>query len=62
MLAKFIILKNLQKYFTIPMQNYRNLVWKNWADIESRSKNKQMTMSKAQMKSTEAVHTAWNLT
>ena len=41
------------------MQNYCNLIRKNWEDIEFRSKNKQMTMSKAQlqqMKSTEAVH------
>ena len=28
-----------QKYLIIRIQNYCNLVWKNWADIESRSKN-----------------------
>ena len=34
----------LQKYLIIRIQNYSNLVSKNWADIESRSKHKQMVM------------------
>ena len=61
MLAKFIILENLA-YKNALLSQYKTIAisfGKNWADIESRSKNKQMKMSKAQfqqMKSTEAVH------
>ena len=59
MLAKLIILKTLAYRNNYPNTKLLQSRLKELGDIESRSKNKQMTMPTAQfqqMKSTEAVH------
>ena len=60
MLTKFMIFKNLAyRILNYPNTKLMQSRLKELADIESRSKNKQITMSKEQfqqMKSTEAVH------